>query len=74
MNDIRIACMPLVDNVPNPITKAWTETNCPICGRACWETDTYKKIKHTGIFKYACCTECALKKTVNRDNQNDQQK
>lgn len=53
--------MPLIENVPNPESKSWTKTICPRCGRACWETDTYKWAKALGIIKQAACTECALK-------------
>lgn len=61
MNEEQIACMPLVENIQNPESKSWTKTICPRCGRACWETDTYKWAKALGIIKLSSCTECALK-------------
>lgn len=56
--------MPLVKNISDPKSKTWTKTICPVCGRACWETDTYKWAKQAGIIKMAACTECAVSGTV----------
>lgn len=67
MNKLVVACMPLVKNIPKPRTETWTKTTCPVCGRECWETDTFKWVKHAGIIKNAACTECALRKAVSYD-------
>lgn len=63
MSNTAIACMPLIDNVPRPRNSGqWSKTLCPICGRECWETNTYKWAKQAGIIERSACTECALKK------------
>lgn len=57
---IGIACMPLVENIPTPKNEQRTKTKCPICGRACWETPTFKWAKQAGVIIDAACTVCAL--------------
>lgn len=66
MSEFGTACMPLFENVPNPKSGTWTKTKCPVCGCACWETDTYKWAKQAGIIKRAACTECALKEELGK--------
>lgn len=55
-----IACLPIVDHIPKPRSDAWTKTNCPVCGKECWETDTYKWAKDLGIIESGACTDCVI--------------
>jgi hypothetical protein len=58
---MRIACMPLVTNIPKPRDRGWVMKKCPVCGCACWESNTLRNSLRVGIIKEAACTECALK-------------
>lgn len=52
-------CLPLKKNIPDG-RKDWKITECPICGRECWESDLARKAKSYGNM-IGVCTECALK-------------
>lgn len=55
-----VACMPLVDNIPYPSNLEWKLTECPVCGRECWETPMLAVAKKMGVDGVAC-TDCALR-------------
>lgn len=61
---MRIACMPLVKNIPHPKDASWVKTKCPICGAACWRTSALKQISKTKLVFAEACTECAIKETA----------
>lgn len=53
-----ILCMPLKKNLKS-VPSDWRETNCPKCGKVCYERPIPKG--YTGLeFEQALCTECAL--------------
>lgn len=54
-----IVCLPLVSNIPNPMSEDWKEIDCSICGVACWESDLARQVIAHGTA--ATCTMCALK-------------
>ena len=63
---MRIACMPLVKNVPQPKHTGWVKTKCPKCGAECWRTSTLKRINKTKLVFVEACTECAIKEAVKK--------
>ena len=58
--------MPLRKNVPEPHDQRWKLTNCPVCGRECWERPPPDGLRQSvdGIV----CTECTLMMGVSQEN------
>lgn len=52
--------MPLVKNIPVG-HEGWKKTECPSCGRQCWERPEQKEILKNNPQMGACCTDCALR-------------
>lgn len=52
-------CLPLKSNIEKG-HEDWKITECPVCGRECWESDLARKAKSYGNM-IGVCTECALK-------------
>lgn len=57
-NNPKIACMPLVRNVPEG-HDGWKKTKCPVCGSACWYTPLVEMKRELEQTK-AYCTMCAF--------------
>jgi len=59
------ACLPLVQNIPEPRNYNWKKMQCPNCGAECWMTPAAKvAIKRSNGKLKGVCTECALKNGI----------
>ncbi len=52
--------MPLRENVPVPGSENWQLTNCPQCGRECWDRPLPDGLTKE-MFAGRLCTMCALR-------------